>query len=94
MPIQDADEITRVVWVKAQAAQRLSDAAMEMRVAADKLILAAEDEAVARASAALTDARRRAAGAISSLFVPCDSFRSERIVEYGQQWSPAKRRRV
>jgi methyl-accepting chemotaxis protein len=53
-------DLTHLTWAKARAAQQLSDASLEITVAAGEMILATETEAVERASARIADRRRAA----------------------------------
>jgi methyl-accepting chemotaxis protein len=60
-------EITRGAWVKARAAQRLSEAALQMRIGGNAMILADADEAVKQAAAGLARRRREAEDSLVKL---------------------------
>ena len=60
-------EITRGAWVKARTAQRLSEAALQIRVGGNGLILADTDDATRRVSATLGQRRVDADAALARL---------------------------
>jgi methyl-accepting chemotaxis protein len=60
-------EITRGAWVKARAAQRLSETALQLRIGGNAMILADTDDAVRKAAEGLSRRRTDAQGTLARL---------------------------